>query len=76
MLAARKRALRRKVFNRCHGLCGICSKPVRFSRFELDHIVPLYRGGHDVVSNLQIAHSRCNARKWIGRGPYPGGWKL
>ena len=32
-------------------------------RFEADHIVPLMRGGQDVLSNKQATHRRCNSTK-------------
>lgn len=32
-------------------------------RFEADHIVPLMRGGEDILSNKQATHRRCNSTK-------------
>lgn len=39
-------------------------------RFEADHIVPLMRGGDDILSNKQATHRRCNSRK-RGRAESP-----
>jgi len=45
------------------GVCGICSQPVDFATFVVDHIIPLERGGPHKRDNLQIAHLACNSRK-------------
>ena len=52
------------------GVCGICSQPVDFAVFTVDHIVPIYRGGPHQRSNLQVAHFSCNSRKGI-RSQFP-----
>jgi len=31
--------------------------------FELDHVVPLFKGGADVDDNLQVLHVECHATK-------------
>lgn len=42
-------------------LCIYCQ---RFSRdFELDHLIPVSRGGDDSLENLVIACSLCNTQK-------------
>lgn len=53
----------RLVYNQHNGICGICSQPVRFEDFSIDHIVPLARGGTHVFGNLQPAHLWCNSKK-------------
>lgn len=45
------------------GLCGVCHAPVAQEVMELDHIVPLSRGGTHQYSNCQPAHMICNRRK-------------
>lgn len=52
-------------------ICGICGKPVDKSLKypdpwspTVDHIIPVSRGGHPTsMSNLQLAHFRCNRLK-------------
>jgi 5-methylcytosine-specific restriction endonuclease McrA len=51
------------VLERHEGLCGICGEPVNPARFDVDHIVPLARGGEHSYANTQPAHPACNARK-------------
>ena len=50
--------------------CGICSEPIDYSlpymdpgEFVVDHVIPLSRGGLDVIENKQAAHRSCNATK-------------
>jgi 5-methylcytosine-specific restriction endonuclease McrA len=40
--------------------CG-CNAPIRFE-YEIDHHVPIARGGLHAVSNLRLLAPRCNAR--------------
>jgi len=52
--------------------CGICGKPVDLSftpgtpkadRPSIDHIIPRSQCGSDDLSNLALAHMRCNSRR-------------
>jgi hypothetical protein len=45
------------------GICGICGHDVDPQDFQVDHIVPLARGGEHSYGNSQVAHSSCNMRK-------------
>lgn len=52
-------------------ICGICGKPVDFSKKYphplspcIDHIIPVAKGGHpSAMENLQLAHWQCNRQK-------------
>lgn len=44
------------------GRCAICRTNIR-KRFQIDHIVPLAKGGSNFPSNLQILCKTCNCRK-------------
>jgi 5-methylcytosine-specific restriction endonuclease McrA len=52
---------------RDRGRCGICHKPVRAKRGpmrpSIDHIIPLNCGGTHELTNVQLAHYRCNLSK-------------
>jgi 5-methylcytosine-specific restriction endonuclease McrA len=43
--------------------CGICGKELDKNRAEIDHVIPLSRGGGHVWGNLQLAHMTCNRSK-------------
>jgi hypothetical protein len=43
-------------------ICGICEKPMS-NGYTLDHIIPLNKGGHHAIYNIQLAHHNCNSMK-------------
>lgn len=52
------------VFDRDKGICGICYEAVeRNERWDVDHIVPISKGGLHCYANVQLSHSSCNKRK-------------
>ena len=44
-------------------LCYWCSKVTRIGKRNLDHVIPLARGGPDSVGNLCVSCPKCNQRK-------------
>ena len=54
----------RVVFDRDKGQCGICGEPVDpMSPWEVDHIVPISKGGAHGYANVQLSHRSCNRKK-------------
>ena len=51
-----------KLISEWNRLCGICGEFV-YGAFDVDHIIPVSRGGLHTQSNLQLTHSRCNRIK-------------
>jgi 5-methylcytosine-specific restriction endonuclease McrA len=45
-----------------NGLCGICGEML-VEPLELDHIIPIAKGGPHTQDNLQFTHALCNRRK-------------
>lgn len=45
------------------GLCGICDEPLGGGKLQIDHIVPVSRGGGNDFDNLQAVHPACNRSK-------------
>jgi 5-methylcytosine-specific restriction endonuclease McrA len=50
--------------------CGICQQEIDYTlphldpmAYVVDHIVPLNKGGADVLENKQAAHRSCNRTK-------------
>ena len=67
-------AMRRQVYERYSGICQECGRQTRLfassvhpssnlDRAEIDHIIPLSRGGRTEDRNLILLCSRCNRRK-------------
>lgn len=55
---------RQIVINRAMGLCESCDKEGRITPgVEVDHIVPVSRGGTDEISNLQLLCVPCHRKK-------------
>lgn len=52
-----------EVIRSAGGKCGICGEPLDLFGTEIDHIIPLARGGAHVRSNVQAAHASCNRAK-------------
>lgn len=62
------RELRRLVWERDEGICGICSLPVAFDpSMHVDHVTPTSAGGPDTFENLRATHGACNMRRGDGR---------
>lgn len=57
---------RRIVTSRAYGQCEYCCCPLDFSpeSFDLEHIVPLVKGGSNELGNLALSCGGCNARKY------------
>lgn len=54
----------RKHLLRQSNVCALCGKEFKLAKeVTIDHIVPLFRGGSDHISNLQLAHEHCNRDK-------------
>jgi RNA-directed DNA polymerase len=56
----RTRNLLKMQSGRCN-FCGQLFDPL--SVMEVDHIIPLFKGGKDVYSNLQLLHRHCHVSK-------------
>ena len=59
-------AQRRQVIDRAEGRCEYCQCPVDYATqlFDVDHIIPLSRGGPSTSNNLAYACSGCNRHKF------------
>lgn len=52
-----------QVFAKTRGHCHICRRPVERASFQIDHLLPIARGGPDTLDNVAPAHAECNRRK-------------
>lgn len=55
----RRRILRAQILKRDGDCCTHCGKPLGHD-MTLEHIVPIKRGGSNALSNLALAHRKCN----------------
>jgi HNH endonuclease len=57
---------KRLVIERAEERCEYCQCRSDFATetFAIEHVIPLSRGGNDEVSNLALACSGCNGRKY------------
>ena len=46
------------------GRCYLCGRKVSRLRFDLDHMLPLSKGGEHAAFNLAATHPRCNGKKY------------
>jgi len=56
------------VIERDRGQCYLCGRKVTTATASMDHVVPLSRGGAHALSNVRLAHRRCNGQR-SNRGP-------
>jgi 5-methylcytosine-specific restriction endonuclease McrA len=56
---------RMTVYGRDEGHCRGCSKPVPFSEVEIDHVIPMSRGGEHSYCNVQTLCGTCNRVKGV-----------
>ena len=51
------------VFNKYVGHCAYCGEKITLKNFQVDHIVPKYRGGDSHIDNLNPSCRSCNRAK-------------
>ena len=56
---------KQRLFQQQNRQCIICGKRRLIKNFQIDHIIPVVRGGPDNISNYQLLCSSCNQRKGI-----------
>ena len=61
----------RATIRRTEAPCHICGYPIDYAipspdpmSFEVDHVIPLARGGVDELANKAASHRVCNRAKW------------
>ncbi|MFI7607656.1 HNH endonuclease [Micromonospora sp. NPDC049366] len=80
-MPARNLTIRRRIretLARGRPPCHLCGEPIDYDlphtdpmSFELDHVVPLARGGADHISNAAASHKACNRTKGDRAGGPP-----
>lgn len=57
---------RREVYERDQGVCHVCEKHVAWDDYDMDHVVPLGKGGDHTYANVKVAHAACNRARGVG----------
>src|SRR5690349_19945243 len=52
-----------ELYERDMGICQICYRTANILDCNVDHIVPVAKGGTNDLDNLQLTHIWCNSRK-------------
>ena len=58
-----RRKFRQSIFESWEWKCAYCDKELDTKSASIDHIVPKYKGGHNVKSNMLCSCSKCNRSK-------------
>jgi 5-methylcytosine-specific restriction endonuclease McrA len=74
---ARKARVRKRMFKKQKGRCHLCGETMAISPRSsdaqtyatFDHLVPKSLGGPGALTNLRLAHKRCNVKR--GNMPLP-----
>lgn len=56
-------SVRQYVFQRDNHQCKGCGQTAKETALQIDHIIPIARGGTNDISNLQSLCKACNQRK-------------
>lgn len=54
---------RQIVYDKCKGHCAYCGCEMEYRDMQVDHVIPLRRGGEDVIDNMLPACRSCNHYK-------------
>lgn len=54
---------RKKIYNKCNGHCVYCGCELAYEDMQADHVIPLRRGGLDILDNMLPACRSCNHYK-------------
>jgi len=58
-----RRKFRQSIFESWGWKCAYCDKDLDVKSATIDHIVPKFKGGHNVKSNMICSCSKCNRSK-------------
>ena len=58
-----RRKFRQSIFESWEWKCAYCDKELNTKSATIDHIVPKFKGGHNVKSNMVCSCSKCNRSK-------------
>lgn len=57
------KAVRQQVYQMFDGRCAYCGQPIAYEDMQVDHVVPVVKGGANAVENYLPACRMCNFYK-------------
>ncbi len=54
---------RRAIYDKCDNHCAYCGEYIKYEDMQVDHIMPLHKGGADSIDNMLPACRSCNHYK-------------
>jgi 5-methylcytosine-specific restriction protein A len=58
--------VRRRIFDKHEGRCAVCTRDLRSTDWDLDHLIPLAVGGRHAESNLRpLCANPCHSNKTV-----------
>ena len=60
-----RRKFRQSIFESWEWKCAYCDKDLDEKSATIDHILPKFKGGHNVKSNMICSCSKCNRSKGL-----------
>lgn len=58
-----KKEIRKKVWEKCDYKCAYCGEPLEYSKMQIDHITPKFKGGENKIDNYNPSCRQCNFYK-------------
>lgn len=52
-----------RLWARDGNICYLCEQELNYKTVTLDHVIPLSKGGKDMMSNYKLVHEFCNIQK-------------
>ncbi|WP_054910471.1 HNH endonuclease [Pseudomonas sp. NBRC 111135] len=59
----KRQEMRLRVWTKAMAFCAGCGRTCDYNSWNMDHIIPLWKGGDDLESNMQVLCIPCHADK-------------
>lgn len=63
MSSDQRKRWKRAHYHKQNGICPLCEEHMEEADATLDHIIPVSKGGRNVISNFRAVHGSCNYRR-------------
>ncbi|MFV3415638.1 HNH endonuclease [Pseudomonas sp. NY15436] len=59
----KRQEMRLRVWTKAMAFCAGCGRTCDYDSWHMDHVIPLWKGGDDLESNMQVLCIPCHADK-------------